>query len=137
MHPNSKLKFMKIIVLITTKKQLTLKTTWSGVLLMDSELASSNSINSGGIFSGNCIDSSNCTPGAERHFPSDIFHQLFNSNDEESSILLLSVLLMVSGLILFIYGLISGQLYQFIMAFFFLIPGLILDDARQQQLCAR
>lgn len=104
---------------------------------MDSELVSSNNTDSGDIVSGNCIDSSNCTPGAERHSPCEIFYQLFNSNGEESSIFLLSVLLMASGLILFIYGLISGQLYQFIMAFFFLVPGLVLDDARQQQLCAR
>jgi hypothetical protein len=44
---------------------------------------------------------------------------------------------MASGLILFIYGLISGQIYQFVMAFFFMVPGLVLDDVRQQQLAAR
>ncbi|MGB9939271.1 hypothetical protein [Methanosarcina sp.] len=104
---------------------------------MDSELVSSNSINSENIASENCIVSSNCTPGAERHSPGEIFYQLFYSSSEESSIFLLSVLLMASGLILFIYGLISGQLYQFVMAFFFLVPGLVLDDARQQQLAAR
>lgn len=99
---------------------------------MDSELVSSNSISSQSIVSGNCIVSSNCTPGAERHSPEEIIYQLFNSSGQESSIFLLSVLLMASGLILFIYGIISGQLYQFVMAFFFLVPGLVLDDARQQ-----
>lgn len=104
---------------------------------MDDELVSSNNINSESMISGNCIVSSNCTPGAERHSPREIIYQLFNSISEESSIFLLSILLMASGLILFIYGLVSGQLYQFVMAFFFLVPGLILDDARQQQLAAR
>lgn len=104
---------------------------------MVDELVSSNSMNSGGTVSGNCIDSNNCTSGAERHPPGEILYQLFNSNNENSFVFLLSVLLMASGLMLFIYGLISGQLYQFIMAFFFLVPGLVLDDARQQQLCVR
>jgi hypothetical protein len=99
---------------------------------MDSELVSSNNINSESVVSGNCIFSNNCTPGAERHSPGEIIYQLFNSKSEESSVFLLSVLLMASGLILFIYGLISGQLYQYVMAFFFLVPGLVLDDARQQ-----
>lgn len=104
---------------------------------MDSELVSSNSINSESIASGNCIVSSNCTPGAERYSPREIIYQFFNLSDGESAIFLLSILLMASGLILFIYGLVSRQLYQFIMAFFFLVTGLILDDARQQQLAAR
>jgi hypothetical protein len=106
---------------------------------VDSESVSSNSINSGDIVSGNSIDSGNYTDtgGARRHLFSEIFYHFFNLNHEESSIFLLCVLLMTSGLILFIYGFISGQLYQFIMAFFFLVSGLVLDDARQQQLCAR
>ena len=104
---------------------------------MESGSVSSNSINSGDIVSGNCIDSGNYTSGARRHLSGEIFYHLFSSKDVESSIFLLSVLLMTSGLILFIYGLISEQLYQFIMAFFFLVPGLVLDDAKQQQLCAR
>ena len=108
-----------------------------GVFLLDNESVSSTSINSESIASSNCLKQCNCTPGAERNSLDKICYPLFNSSGEESLIFLLSVLLMASGLILFIYGLISGQLYQFVMAFFFLVPGLVLDDARQQKLCAR
>ena len=104
---------------------------------MDGDPISSNSINSESTALGSCVISSSWTPGTERHSPGEVFYHLFNSNNEESLIFLLSVLLMTSGLILFIYGIISGQLYQFIMAFFFLVPGLVMDDARQQQFCAR
>lgn len=142
-HPYSKLKFRKILILITTtinynEKVYKFKNNIGrGVLLIDSESVSSNSVNSGNTASGNCIYSGNYTGGSRRYLSGEIFYHLYNLNNEESSIFLLSVLLMTSGLILFIYGLISGQLYQFIMAFFFLVPGLVLDDARQQQLCAR
>ncbi|AKB29478.1 hypothetical protein MSSIT_2759 [Methanosarcina siciliae T4/M] len=37
---------------------------------------------------------------------------------------------MMSGFLLFIYGLFMRQIYQFIMGFIFLISGLILDNAR-------
>lgn len=104
---------------------------------MDNGLVSSNSINPESIVSDDFIASSDFTPGAERHSLREIVYQLFNSSSEESSIFLFSVLLMASGLILFIYGLISGQIYQFVMAFFFMVPGLVLDDVRQQQLAAR
>jgi len=136
-HPHSKLKFRKIVILTITKKKPNLKTTLEGGILVDSESVSSNSINSGDIVSGNSIHSGNYTSGARRHLSGEIFYHFFNLNHEESSIFLLCVLLMTSGLILFIYGFISGQLYQFIMAFFFLVSGLVLDDTRQQQLCAR
>lgn len=104
---------------------------------MDDDIATSNNINSESAASDNCIVSSTCTSGAERYSPREILENLFNSNNEESSVFLLSILLMASGLILFIYGLISGKPYQFIMAFFFLVPGLVLDDVRQQQMCER
>ena len=47
---------------------------------------------------------------------------------EELSIYLLTILFMMSGFLLFIYGLFTGQIYQFVMGFIFLISELILDN---------
>ena len=47
---------------------------------------------------------------------------------EELSIYLLTILFMMSGFLLFIYGLFTGQIYQFVMGFIFLISGFILDN---------
>ena len=78
---------------------------------MDSESVSSNSINSGDIVSGNSIDSGNYTDtgGARRHLFSEIFYHFFNLNHEESSIFLLCVLLMTSGLIYLFTDLLAGS----------------------------
>jgi len=104
---------------------------------MDSELVSSSSANSETTASGNYSVPSNCTLGAESHSSTEILYLVFSRYGEKSLIFLLSVLLMTSGFILFIYGLISGQLYQFVMAFFFLVPGLILDNVMQLEPSAR
>ena len=47
---------------------------------------------------------------------------------EELSIYLLTILFMMSGFLLFIYGLFTWQIYQFVMGFIFLISGFILDN---------
>lgn len=60
-----------------------------------------------------------------------IFSKFLNLGIEELLIYLLGVLFMMSGLLLFIYGLFMGYLYQFIMGFIFLIPGFILDCMRE------
>jgi len=49
---------------------------------------------------------------------------------EGRPIYLLAILFMMSGFLLFIYGLFVRQIYQFVMGFIFLISGLILDNAR-------
>ena len=63
----------------------------------------------------------------KNHF-CDIFSEVSNPGIEGSSIYLLSVLFMMSGFLLFIYGLFLEHLYQFVMGFIFLISGFILDN---------
>lgn len=107
-----------------------------GACLLDSELVSSNSINSQNVGLNNiepCTEKA-CNSSAEKIFLTEIFSQLFNSGIEELQVSLLSVLFMMSGFILFIYGLFGGHPYQFVMAFFFLASGFILDDVREQYL---
>jgi hypothetical protein len=53
---------------------------------------------------------------------------------ESFQISLLSILFFMAGLILFLYGLIGGHIYQYIMAFFFLAPGFILEDLKKEYL---
>lgn len=57
-----------------------------------------------------------------------VFSEVSNLGVEELQIYFLSVLFMMSGFLLFIYGLFMEQLYQFVMGFLFLIPGFILDN---------
>ena len=58
----------------------------------------------------------------------NIFSEISNMGVEELSIYLLTILFMMSGFLLFIYGLLRGQIYQFVMGFIFLISGFILDN---------
>jgi hypothetical protein len=61
----------------------------------------------------------------------DIFSKFLKQGIEELPIYLLSTLFMMSGFLLFIYGLFIGHLYQFVMSFVFLILGFILDSVRE------
>ncbi len=67
-------------------------------------------------------------PYTKKHI-SNVFSEISNLGIEELSILL-SVLFMMSGFLLFIYGLFTEQLYQFVMSLIFLIPGFMLDNER-------
>lgn len=68
-----------------------------------------------------------CNQYTKKHFRS-IFFEISNTSVEKSLIYLLSILFMVSGFLLFIYGLFMKHLYQFVMSFIFLISGFILDS---------
>lgn len=68
-----------------------------------------------------------CNPYKKKYL-CDVFSEISNLEVEESPISLLSVLFMMSGFLLFIYGLFMINLYQFVMGFIFLISGLILDS---------
>ncbi|MPM75225.1 hypothetical protein SDC9_122216 [bioreactor metagenome] len=63
----------------------------------------------------------------------DIFSEISNLGTEGSSIYLLSILFMMSGFLLFIYGLFLEHIYQFVMGFIFLISGFILDNTINQK----
>lgn len=63
----------------------------------------------------------------------DIFFEISNLGIEGSSIYLLSILFMMSGFLLFIYGLFLEHIYQFVMGFVFLISGFILDNTINQK----
>lgn len=69
-------------------------------------------------------------PYTKKHI-SDVFSEISNLGIEELSIYLLSILFMMSGFLLFIYGLFMEQLYQFVMSFIFLVPGFMLDNERK------
>jgi|GEM_PF-605705 len=107
-----------------------------GACLLDSELVSSKSINFQNVGSNDCKPCTEkaCNSSAEKLSITEIFSQFFSSGIEGLQVSLLSVLFMMSGLILFICGLFGGHLYQFVMAFFFLASGFILDDVREQYL---
>lgn len=63
----------------------------------------------------------------KKYFRNMLFGVL-NPEIKISSIYFLSVLFMMSGFLLFIYGLFLEHLYQFVMGFVFLISGFILDS---------
>ncbi|HII80991.1 MAG TPA: SoxR reducing system RseC family protein [Methanosarcina sp.] len=61
----------------------------------------------------------------------NIFCEVSNLGIEDLLIYLLTVLCMMSGFLLFIYGLFMEQLYPFVMGFIFLISGFILDSTAE------
>lgn len=63
----------------------------------------------------------------------DTFSEFSNMGIEGSSIYFLSILFMMSGFLLFIYGLFQKHIYQFVMGFVFLISGFILDNTMNQK----
>lgn len=67
------------------------------------------------------------SPYAKKYL-NDAFSGVSNLGVEELQIYFLSVLFMMAGFLLFIYGLFMEYLYQFVMGFIFLIPGFILDN---------
>jgi hypothetical protein len=99
-----------------------------GAFLLDNELVTLDSANSENVVSNEYNSS------AEHISVTEIYSQFFNSGVENLQVSLLSTLFMISGLILFIYGLFGGHTYQYVMAFFFLAPGFILDDVKEQYL---
>lgn len=68
----------------------------------------------------------------KKHFR-NMFFGVLNPEIKIPSIYFLSVLFMVSGFLLFIYGLFLEHLYQFVMGFVFLISGFILDSTINQR----
>jgi hypothetical protein len=75
---------------------------------------------------GNPVPNVN-NPYAKKYLK-NAFSGVSNLGVEELQIYFLSVLFMMSGFLLFIYGLFREHLYQFVMGFIFLIPGFILDN---------
>lgn len=78
------------------------------------------------------IDAGNPVPNVSDAYTKKRFNNIFsgisNLGVEELLIYLLGVLFMMSGFLLFIYGLFMEQLYQFVMGFIFLTSGFILDN---------
>lgn len=63
----------------------------------------------------------------------EIFSEIPNLGTEESSVYFLSLLFIMSGFLLFIYGLFTVHLYQFVMGFVFLISGFIMDSTTESE----